>query len=360
MNTLHVDLGAEWRGGQQQVWLLLRGLRSRGHAAELVALGGAPLAAQATAEGFAVHEVAPNLARSHAALVLRRLMGRQRFDVVHAHDAHGLTAAWVAGAHQRTALVAARRVAFPVASPRRYSAAHRVVAVSKCVADIVAAAGVNRSRVAVVHDGVEVPRLPSAEERRQARARWDAEPQTVLIGCVGYFSPEKGQERLIRALPTIRERHPNCRLLLVGEGPRRAALEGLARELGVEESVQFAGVVDDLLQVYDAIDLYVLPSLSEGLGTSLLLAMAHALPVVAAARGGPAEVVADGTNGLLVPDPEPELLAQAVLRLLSDPAGAKRMGEVARRTIESKFTVEQMVDNTLAIYEQVCRKEARG
>ena len=360
MRTLHVDLGTEWRGGQQQALLLLRGLGSRGYAAELVATAGAPLARRAALEGFAVHEVAPAAARARAALVLRRLLPDRRIDVVHAHEAHGLTAAWVAHAHRRSRLVAARRVSFPLRSLGRYTAAQRVIAVSRFVAAVVVAAGVERERVAVVHDGVEVPPLVTAEERERARKNWDAEANTILLGCVGYLSEEKGHDRLLAALPRILEKNPNCQLLLAGEGPLRTALEQQARALGLQENVQFAGFVENLPELYDALDVYVFPSLSEGLGTSLLLAMAHALPVVAAARGGIPEAVTDGTNGLLVSEPEPQLLADAVLSLLDDAARAKGLGAAARRTVEAQFSAEQMVDNTLAVYDEARREEARG
>ncbi len=195
MRTLHVDLGTEWRGGQHQVLLLLRGLRSRGHAAELAATADAPLATRAAAEGFTVHPVAPALARPHAVLVIRHLLAGGGIEVVHAHEAHGLTAAWVAHAHRRSRLVAARRVSFPLNSPGRYAAAQQVIAVSRFVADVVVAAGVERERVVVVHDGVEVPPLATTRERERARENWGAEANTILLGCVGYLSEVEGHEQ---------------------------------------------------------------------------------------------------------------------------------------------------------------------
>ncbi|HXE74170.1 MAG TPA: glycosyltransferase family 4 protein [Candidatus Xenobia bacterium] len=362
MRTLHIDLAAEWRGGQEQVLLLLRGLRRCGHTVELVALGGAPLATRAAAEGFTVHSAmhwrAPTLARLHAALTVRRLLGGKPFDVVHAHEAHGLTAAWLARAHRRSRLVAARRVAFPLNSPGRYAAAQHVIAVSRSVGDVATAAGVEH--VSVVHDGVEVPPPATGEERQRARKNWGAEADTILLGCVGFLSEEKGHAKLLAAMPKIREKHPNCRLLLAGEGPLSYALEDLAHVLGLGESAQFVGFVENLPEFYDALDIFVFPSLSEGLGTALLLAMAHGLPVVASARGGIPEAVKHGENGLLVRDPEPELLAGAVASLLGDPARARQLGAAGRRTVVQHFSAEQMVDNTIAVYEQVCRETPRS
>lgn len=352
MTTLHVDLGPQWRGGQHQALLLMQGLRRRGHTAELVALGGAPLAARAADDGFTVHEVAPGVARPHATALLRRLLAPERYDIVHAHDAHALTAAWWASAHRRAALVASRRVAYPLNSPRRYRAARRVLAVSKFVAESVVASGLPRDNVTVVYDGIEVPPAPTPEARRQARQSFNVDEKTQLLGCVGYLLPEKGQEHLIRALPALRPQFPNVRLLLAGSGPCEAELEALARSLGVEAAVYFWGFVEEVERVYRALDLFVFPSLAEPLGSALLAAMAHGLPVVAVAGGAVPEVVEDKRTGLLAPAAEADWLASAAAKLLRDPARAAALGAAARGVVLERFTADRMVDDTLKVYRE--------
>ena len=353
MNTLHVDLGPQWRGGQHQALLLMRGLRTRGHSAELVALRGAPLAGRAAADGFTVHEVAPRLARPHAALVLRRLLAQKRYDIVHTHEAHALTAAWWVGAHRCAALLASRRVAYPLNSPGRYRTAHRVVAVSQFVAETVVASGLPRDNVTVIHDGVEVPPLPSPEEKREARRSFNIDDDSPLLGCVGYLLPEKGHEHLIRALPAIRSQFPKARLLLAGSGPCEAELESLARALEVEPAVRFCGFVADVERVYRALDVFVFPSVAEPLGTSLLAAMAHGLPVVAAAGGAVPEIVDDKRTGLLVPPADAKWLASAVVELLRDPTRAAALGAAARQSILERFTADRMAENTLRLYQEL-------
>lgn len=353
MNTLHVDLGPQWRGGQHQALLLMRGLRSRGHSAELVALRGAPLAGRATDEAVTVHEVAPRLARPHAALLLRRLLAQKRYDVVHTHEAHALTAAWWAGAHRRASLVASRRVAYPLNSPGRYRAAQRVVAVSNFVAETVVASGLPRDNVRVIHDGVEQPPLPSPEEKHEARQGFNLEADSPLLGCVGYLLPEKGHEHLIRALPTIRSQFPNVHVLLAGSGPCEAGLKTLARSLGVEKTVIFGGFVEDVERVYRALDVFVFPSLAEPLGSSLLAAMAHGLPAVAVASGAIPEIVSDKRTGLLVAAPEADHFASAVVELLRDPVRAAALGAAARETVFERFTADCMVENTVRLYQEL-------
>lgn len=358
MTILFVDLEPEWRGGQNQALLTLRGLRARGHAAELVGLRGRPLAHRAANEGIPVHGVGPRAAQLQAALLLRRLLTAKRFEVLHANEPHALTAAWLAGAHRRVAVVASRRVAYPLQDNplalARYRTARRILAISRFVERSVLTSGLPAHQVELVHDGVEIPAEPSAEARAEARRRWKVADNEKLLGCVGYLLPEKGQQFLIRALPTLRARWASCRLLLAGDGGCRSRLEALARELGLETAVIFAGLVEDVQQVYAALDIFVFPSLTEPLGTSLLAAMAYGLPVVAVASGGVPEYVEDRHSGLLVGQPDPGLIAAAVGQLLDDAEFAKHLGLAARETIRQRFSADVMVNNTLRVYAQLC------
>ena len=361
MRTLHVDLGSQWRGGQEQALSLIRGLRARGEDAELVALRRSPLAARAEAEGVRVHPVGKPAARLRAVPALRKVLPEARFDLVHCHDAHGLTAAWLAGAPKHSILVAARRVAYPLGrdplSLARYRCAAAIIAVSQFVGRSVRASGLPSELVRVIYDGVPLPLLPTTEERRRARRRLNlpGAGDSPWLGCVGYLLPEKGQEFLIRAMPMVINQVPDCRLFLAGDGPCRARLERLAREVGVQQAVRFAGLLDDVAPVYQALDIFVLPSLAEPLGSSLLSAMAYGLPVLAVAGGAVPEVLDEERNGLLVREPEPAGLATAVLRLLHDPALAARLGSAARQTVEQRFSVDRMVQETYDLYERLCR-----
>ena len=362
MRVLLVDLESVWRGGQNQALLLLQGLCSRGHEAELLAPSGSALAERARSSGITVHASPPTLRRPRAARRIRRLLRERHFDVVHANEAHALSAAWLAGAHRQTALLASRRVAFRLSTNpfarARYRAARRILAISHFVARSVTDSGFPASLVRVVYDGVDLPPPRTAESRALARQRLRFSGGDPLIGCVGYLLPEKGQEWLLRALPAIRARIPACRLLLVGDGPCRARLEALAEQLGVRSDVEFAGHVNDLAEVYNALDVFVFPSLAEPLGTSLLSAMAYGLPVIAVHSGGIAEAL-DPSSGILLPGPKPEEIARAAANLLLDPQFSMGLGAAARRVIEQHFTCGHMVEATLQNYSEVMGS-ARG
>ena len=361
MRVLLVDLERTWRGGQSQALLLLRGLRQRGHTAELLAAGGAALAERAQSAGITVHTTAARDRRWGAARLLRRLLREQHFDIVHANEAHALTAAWLAGAHRHAPLVAARRVTFPLSrgylSIARYRAAACIVAISQAVREQLLAAPLDPKRIAIVADGVEVPPPVSPEQRRSAREHWKFAPGDQVLASVAPLTAEKGHALLLEAFAAIRRETPHGRLLLAGEGPLRAQLEGQARALDLVPNVRFAGFVEDVDSVYQACDLFLFPSLSEGAGTSLLSAMAHALPVVTLARGGITEIVQDGSNGLLVQQASPAALAAAATRLLADRELSRKLGEAARQTVTTNFSADRMVESTLAVFERLTRGE---
>jgi glycosyltransferase involved in cell wall biosynthesis len=356
LRVLVIDLERAWRGGQSQALLLLQGLRSLGHEAELLSVRGSALAERAEAAGVPVHMAPTANRRLGAAFRIRRLLQTKRFDVVHANEPHALTAAWMAGASHHVSLVAARRVAYPIShSPvarARYRAARRIIAISEFVARSVTASGLAASAIRVVYDGVPVPPDCTNESRRDARERWGVTGEEPLIGCVGYLLPEKGQEFLLRALPAIRSRFASCRLLFVGDGPERLRLEHVANEIGMRTAVLFAGHVKNLDEVYSALDVFVFPSLAEPLGSSLVAAMAAGLPVVGVASGAVPEAVEAGVSGLLVTRPDANEIAISVKHLLEEPELAERLGLQARKVVCDRFTADRMVAETVRVYNE--------
>ncbi len=359
MKILHLDTRPDWRGGQHQILMTLRGQRERGHDAQLMTRSDSPLQQRAVADLFSVHTFPPRFVRLNALLCLREIVDQQRFDVVHAHDPHALSAAWLARAHRRSALVVSRRVAYPLSRGwpglARYRAAHRIIAVSRFVEASVIAAGIEASRVGVVYDGVEIPAATSVEARAEARRRWNIADATMLLGCVGYLLPEKGQELLVRAMTIVNAEFPACKLILAGDGPLRARLESLAAELELTNTIIFAGFVEDTEAVYQALDAFVFPSLAEPLGSSLLAAMAHSLPAIAMASGGVPQIIEDRRNGVLVGAPDATELARAIQSLLRDPQSARRLGDAARETVARRFTAGLLAENTLHEYDLAIR-----
>jgi glycosyltransferase involved in cell wall biosynthesis len=363
VRILLVDLETAWRGGQNQALLLLKGLRDRGHEAELVAANRSALGQRAAASGLRVHFVSRGIFRFPAAWKIRGLLRSAQIDVVHANEAHAVTAAWLALWQQRNSsqipFVISRRVGYPLGksalAQSRYKAASRVIANSKWVAEQAAASGLSPEKLTVVYEGAEIPPRFTDEQRNRARARWAISPYVPLLGCVGVLLPDKGQEWLIRAVAEVKKESHGTKLLLAGDGPCRARLESLARDLGLKDHVIFAGFVKDVETVYAALDVFLLPSFFEALNNSLLAAMAYEIPSIAFNRGALGEIIEHGHSGLLVSGPDIEQISHAAIQLLRERDFAQQLGQAGRIRVEQNFSANKMVDGMINVFQGVAR-----
>lgn len=360
MRPLIVDLGRDYRGGQHQALLLLQGLRERGHAPELIAVRDSLLARRADSAGIPVYCVSPWCRRVAAALQILRMAGSGRPDIVHANEPHALTSGWLARAHRSVPFIAARRIALPLSSSSfslaRYRAASRIVAISRFVEKSVIQSGLPKINCAVIYDGVQIPGRTSPEDRASARAELGIQQGVMCIGNVAAFVPEKGHEILLRAFAKLRGQFPGCVLLLSGDGAERINIRELVQQLQLGDAVKFTGPATEISAVLAATDVFAFPSHEEPLGSALLAAMAHSLPVVAIAHGGIPEVVENEKNGLLVNSLDPDAFSAALACSLANPDQALRFGECARETIVERFSADEMVDATLRLYEQLIAK----
>jgi len=360
VKILLVDLDTEWRGGQNQALLMLEGLNARKYFAELVSPAGSELGQRAMARGIAVHMVSEHFSRISAARRISELTKSGEFSIVHANEAHAVTSAWLARVHRRVPVVISRRVGYPIRSSAlalsRYQAAARILPISNWVAERVASSGIIAEKMTVVYEGVEIPRLPSPEVRREARAIWGISDESPLLGCVGVLLPDKGQDLLIRVLADLHEEFPKAKLLLVGDGPDRPKLEQLAAKLKISDAVIFAGFVNAMEPVYAALDVFLFPSRFEGLGTSLLAAMSYGIPSVAFHTCAFPEIIEHGKSGLLAEVGNQTSLRNSAATLLRNPPIAKQIGQSARARIEAKFSTQKMVDEMIRVYDGIERR----
>jgi glycosyltransferase involved in cell wall biosynthesis len=363
VKALLVDLETAWRGGQNQALLILKGLRAHGQEAELVAAEGSALGERARESGWRVHFVSRGLFRVPAAWKVRELVRGGGFDLVHANEAHAVSAVWLAGAHRHIPFLISRRVGYPLgvgrASRARYEAASRIIANSNWVAEQAASSGAPREKLTVVYEGTEIPPLFTVAERGAARTRWGISDDQQLLGCVGVLLPDKGQEWLIRAVAELQKEFRGARLLLAGDGPCLPRLKALAHELGVQEAVLFAGFVKDVESVYAALDVFLLPSFFEALNNSLLAAMAYEIPSIAFDRGALGEIIENEKSGLLVSGPEVAEICQAARRILKDERFAASLAKEGRKRVERNFSAERMVAGIICVYKEVLGSKAR-
>jgi len=379
MFSLHVDTARTWRGGQNQVLLTVNGLRSIGQRAALVAHPDGELRRRA-AEGLDLIPIAPRMEMDlSTAWKFSRIIKRLQPDVIHAHDPHGVALAALAlsigsGAANRStgsgqgaflpALVAARRVDFHLKgnsfSRWKYRQVDCFIAASEAIRQMLVGDGVPADRTVTVHEGIDVEHVIAAPAVNVHEAFWLPHGSPV-VGNVAALVPHKGQRYLIDAAHLVVQQVPDARFVILGEGELREHLEKQVREHHLEKHVLLPGFRTDVLGCLKGFDLFAMSSITEGLGTSLLDAMACARPIVATRAGGIPEIVEDGVNGLLVPARDHQALAEAIVRALKNPELRQRMGDAGFARVNERFTVERMVSETAGVYARVAgRPHAAG
>ena len=363
MFSLHVDTARTWRGGQNQVLVTVLGLRAAGHRAMLVAHPDGELRARA-AEGLELLPLAPRTEMDlSAAWRLSRAIKQLRPDVVHAHDPHAVAMAALALSMstqpKRAPLVASRRVDFRLKgnalSRWKYDQVDLFICASEAIRRILVADGVAEGKTVTVHEGIDLGRAAAAAAAPLHDELW-LPHGSPIVGNVAALAPHKGQRHLIDAAALVLRQVPDARFVIAGEGELRPTLEHQIKHLGLEKHVFLAGFRTDILAIHKAFDLFVMSSVTEGLGTSLLDAMACAKPIVATTAGGIPEVVADGQTGLLVPPRDHHAMAAAIVRLLQDAALRKQMGDAGLALAQAKFSAERMVEETLGAYRRLALK----
>jgi L-malate glycosyltransferase len=346
LRVVHVASAPEWRGGQRQVLLLARELAHRG-LDQLVVTTERSRLAEALAEAGIPTRTTPWATALSPRTFLALLAEARPGTVLHSHDGHAITLAALAAGGRRAPLVAHRRTAFPLRRPWFWRRADRVIAISDAVRAQVEAAGIRSDRVVTIPDGVDLDRIRAAAPgpiREQLRL-----PATApLAVTVSALTAEKGLDDLITAAASLLRSQPGLHWVVAGAGPLRDRLVARARDAGLGARIHFTGWLDDPLPLIATATVFVAPSTVEGLGTTVLDAMALAVPVVATAAGGLPELVRPGA-GLLVPPGSPPELAGAVSRILSDPAAARTLAE-AGRDVAARHAVGGMAEATLTVY----------
>ena len=356
-----VDPELGFAGGETQVLGLTLALAAGGHRAELICDPAGRLWERAIAAGIKCHPIRIRNAIDLAAGVkLRAILKRERYDVVHFHTSRAHSMAPLARGFGSTLVVTRRMDYRPnrVFAPYLYNrAVDGVVAISGGVADSLAAAGVERERITVVHSGVDCDRFraPTSQERADARGALKIADTEFVISAVGALEQRKGHRYLIAAIGAIAA-SGKFRCFIVGQGLIGRVLQDEIAVIRSLDRIKLLGRVDDVRELLWASDAFAMPSLKEGLGVAALEAMASALPVIASDVGGLREVVEDGRTGIIVPPANPEKIASAIKRLAESPELRSQMSAAARARVVENYSMEQMAARTLALYRECVRK----
>lgn len=349
MRVVHVDSGTAWRGGQRQVFLLAQGMRDRGHEPLVIAPARSPLLERSQTAGLAATAVS---ARAEwdvlAAKRIRSRLRAWRPDIVHAHDARSHTIAIMAlGTWTNVPLIVTRRVAFAPRLARvkygRYVT--RFIAISSAVKKAMMLAGIPAEKIEVVYSGVSEPRIAARRDWR-SELKWPAD--TIVCGVVGAMTNEKGIDLIagiIRRLSADTARR--CGMVFLGTNDT-------GQLAGSQMKTHWAGFVEEIGDAMAGLDMLWHPATSEGLGTSVLDALALGVPPVAFAIGGLSETIEHGISGVLVPPGDLDNFAAAVTALANDAEKRKTLGVNGRKRATA-FTAAGMIENNIGVYYEVLR-----
>ena len=337
----HVNVARGYRGGERQTELLLRALPAESLRLVLVARRGEPLAQRLRDAPVEIRAVSGS-----PWSVVRATAGA---DLVHVHEGRSVYSAYLRSLLSATPYIITRRVNNPI---RDHWLGHKVYGRAACVAAVATeVAEVVRAydpavRVEVIHSsssGLAVDAARAAEIRAKHSAGF-------LVGQVGALdNAQKGQEYTLRVASELQRSHPDVRFLLVGGGDDEAQLKQAAAGL---KNVTFTGFVDNVGDYLEALDVFILPSNREGIGSILLDAMDRCLPVVASRVGGVPDIVRGGRNGILIDRADTDQLREAILTLKASPELRRRLGEEGRRFAKT-FTADAMARKYLALYRAV-------
>lgn len=361
--VFHLNSERGFRGGERQLLYLAGYLRAQGHDNIIVCRKGHGLDRMARSLGYETLHL-PFLGEwdpISANRLRRAASGSKLQAVLHAHTAHTAALASLSCRLGGPPWVAHRRVDFYLSGRIRgrlkYGSASVIVPVSQAVTDILRQQGLSSNQIKVVPDciplGVDEARMaglsspviaPTLPEARQAKERlgrqWGVSPDVPWIGNIAALVPHKDQATLLRAFKLVLSEMPEARLFVIGTGPLKSDLETLARGLKISEAVRLTDHQSNAMEWLGALDLFVLSSWGEGMGSVLLEALAYGRPVVATTAGGIPEIISHEKNGLLVPPRNPQSMAQAMLESLRHPELARQRIERGFKTLEN-FTLSR-------------------
>jgi glycosyltransferase involved in cell wall biosynthesis len=354
-NILHTESSQGWGGQENRIYNEALGIKKLGSRVIIVSQPGSILGQRAATAGIETRYC--RMRKSYdlpAVLLLIDLIKKEKIDVINTHSGKDSLLAAIAGrlSSKKPIIVRTRHLALPITSKFTYSVLpHKIVTVSERVRQYwINEEGISPEKIEAIPTGVNLERFNPAITKDGLRSELGLRDSTPLVGMIAIFRRKKGHNILLEAVPDILKAVPEVMFVLAGNGPNQEEIKTMASNMGIDKHKVFLVLRTEIPDVLKSIDIFVLPTLQEALGTSILEAMAMEKPVVTSNIDGVPEIVKDGVNGILVTPGDPVSLAQAVISLLRDREKARVMGLEGRKLTESGYTVDRMVEGMHRLY----------
>jgi glycosyltransferase involved in cell wall biosynthesis len=357
ISVLHVATALTWRGGEQQVAYLAGELQKKGIRQMVLCSEGSAM------QSYCRQEHIPCTAASKRssvdlffALKIKSLCRKNDFSLVHTHDSHALTFAVMAAvAGNRAKIIVSRRVDFPVSANfiSRYKYNHSSVARILCVSEEIRRVMLpvirDPLKLVTIHSGIDVSRFRGKQASGILHREYNIPEGCKIVGNISALAPHKDYPTFVRTARRLSQTDKGVRFFIIGDGPEKERIASLVSSEGIQDVVVMTGFRTDIADVMPELDVMLITSATEGLGTTILDAFACGVPVVATAAGGIPEMIVDGRTGLLASVGDDATLAEKTHRLLSDPALREQLTDAARKSLEA-FSKEATAARTLTEY----------
>jgi len=365
MKILHTNFLHGWGGQSNRILNVCRGLAERGYDILIVAPGDSELVRRANAAGLKT-DTSISFRRGLRPLALirdirqmRRLIAEHQFDIIHTHGPQDSWLVAFANRPKRAPVIRTKHNSFPIRDHfgNRWLYGRvfdRIICISEAILEqCTAKLYIPPNRLAFIHSAIELDRYAKPDPAAVAalRAQWGGRNPVVVV--IARLREEKGHRFLFEAMARLRSDFPAILLVVSGVGSLRAEMEQRVAVLGVADLVRFIGFRTDIPELLAAADLFVLPSVSEGLGTAAIEASAAGRPIVASRIDGIPDIVRDGETGRLANPGDAEDLARVMKEVLSDRVTAERYAAAARRRAFAHFAVQSLVEKNIAVYSEL-------
>ncbi len=362
ITVLHTESSTGWGGQETRTFHESIGMKKLGVKIIILCQPDSELGKKAKAAGIDV--LTCRMKKSYdviAVSYILKIIKNENVDIVNVHSGRDSILAGIAGrlSSKKPAIVKTRHLALPITSKFTYNVlAHKIVAVSEYVRNYLINEGIPPSKIAAVRTCVDINKFDPEKARDGLRKELGLDPGTPIVGTVSILRRKKGHHVLLDAIPDILRKLPETVFVFAGNGPQEKNIARRIEELGVSSKVFMLGLRNDIPDILKSIDLFVLPTLQEALGTSFIEAMAMETPVIGTDVGGVREIIKDGVNGYMVKANNPSDLAGTIIKVLKADERGKMMGIEGRRMVLKNFSAERMCEQMFALYVSLLKRES--
>jgi glycosyltransferase involved in cell wall biosynthesis len=359
LTILHTESSTGWGGQENRTLQESIGLKKLGARVIILCQPDSLLSRRAVAEGIEGRTCRMRKSYDIRSIqYILKLIKDENINLINTHSGRDSLLAGIAGrlSRKKPAIVRTRHLALPITSKITYSLLpHKVITVSEYVRQYLINEGISSEKVIAIPTGVDISRFNPWNVNGKLKQELGLKPDIPLIGTIAIFRKKKGHHILLDAIPLILKKVPEAVFVFAGDGPQKENIITKIEQLGLSDKVFLLGLRKDIPNILKSIDIFVLPTLQEALGTSFIEAMAMEKPVIGTDVGGVGEIIKEGINGYLVEPDNPQALADTIIMALQDKEKLNIMGIEGRKFVEQNYTTEKMCEKMYALYSSLLK-----